>query len=285
MATSPYFSLLTSSEGQSWTGWTRDSGERHLVSARSLRGWPLIVSVSLPESEVYSLAWTRLLWRSVVAAITIAALSLIAVLANRQARREAVLMAELEHRVKNTLAVVATVIERAREDTKSIDDFVSSLRSRIQSIAGTETLLSQSRGRGVSLPDLVRTELRPYATGTNTSVDGPPVYLLPAPSHALAMVLHELATNAAKYGALSQSGGHVSVRWRQTAELSSAPMLRIEWKETGGPQVAAPTREGYGSSVIRDLLAYEMAGRVDLVFEADGVSCTIELPANAETVG
>ena len=285
VATSPYFTLLTGSEGQSWTGWTRDSGERHLVSARSLRGWPLIVSVSLPESEVYSLAWTRLLWRSVVVAITIAALSLIAVLVNRQARREAVLMAELEHRTENTLAVVATVIERAREDTKSIDDFVTSLRSRIQSIAGTETLLSQSRGQGVSLPDLVRTELRPYATGTNTSVDGPPVYLLPAPSRALAMVLHELTTNAAKYGALSQSGGHVSVRWRQTAELSSAPMLRIEWKETGGPQVSAPTREGYGSSVIRDLLAFEMAGRVDLVFEADGVNCTIELPANAEIVG
>ena len=285
VATSPYFSLLTSSEGKSWTGWTRDSGDKRLVSARSLRGWPLIVSVSLPESEVYSLAWTRLLWRSVVAAITIAALSLIAVLANRQARREAVLMAELDHRVKNTLAVVATVIERAREDTKSIDDFASSLRSRIQSMAETQTLLSQSRGRGVSLADLVRTELRPYAAGTNTSVDGPPVYLLPAPSRALAMVLHELATNAAKYGALSQPGGHVSVRWRQMAELSSAPMLRIEWKETGGPQVAAPAREGYGSSVIRDLLVYEMAGRVDLVFDAGGVSCTIELPANAETVG
>ena len=195
------------------------------------------------------------------------------------------LMAELDHRVKNTLAVVATVIERAREDTKSIDDFASSLRSRIQSIAETQTLLSQSRGRGVSLTDLVRTELRPYATGTNTSVDGPPVYLLPAPSHALAMVLHELATNAAKYGALSQPGGHVSVRWRQMVDLSSAPMLRIEWKETGGPQVAAPAREGYGSSVIRDLLVYEMAGRIALVFEADGVHCTIELPANAETVG
>ena len=285
VATSPYFSLLASSEGQSWTGWTRDSGEKRLVSARSLRGWPLIVSVSLPESEVYQLAWTRLLWRSIVAAITIAALSLIAVLANRQARREAVLMLELEHRVKNTLAVVATVIERTREDTKSIDDFASSLRNRIQSIASTQALLSQSRERGVSLADLVRTELSPYATSTNTSVDGPPVYLLPAASHALAMVLHELATNAAKYGALSQSGGHVSVRWRHTANHSSAPIFRIEWKETGGPQVAAPAREGYGSSVIRDLLAYEMAGTVDLVFEADGVSCTIELPANAETVG
>jgi len=277
VAALPYFSLLANSEGQSWTGWTSEGGKRHLVSARSLRGWPLIVSISLPESEVYSVARTKSLWRSLVALMTIAALSLLAALANRQTKREAVLMAELEHRVKNTLALVATVIERARDDTKSIDDFVSSLRSRIQAMAATQTLLGQSR-RSVSVADLVRTELRPYATGTNTSVDGPRADLLPAASYALAMVLHELAANAAKYGALSQPGGHVSVRWRQTAD-----MLRIEWKETGGPRVVAPARQGYGSTVIRDLLTYEIGGRVDLAFESDGVRCTIQLPANAGT--
>ena len=284
VAASPYFSFLAHSEGQSWTGWIRDDGERQLVSARSLRGWPLIVSVRLPESEVYAVARARLLSRSVIAGITVAVLSLLAVLANRQARRDAVLIAESEHRVKNTLAVVATVIERTREDTQSIDDFVSSLRGRIQSIACTQTLLGQSQWRSVNLADLVRHELRPYATGTNTSVDGPALYLLPATTHSLAMVFHELATNAAKYGALSQPGGHVSVRWRQTTDDSSAPILRIEWKESGGSQVTVPAREGYGSSVIRDLLAYEMGGKVSLVFEADGVRCTIELPANASTV-
>ena len=150
VATSPYFSLLASSEGQTWTGWTHDSGETYLTSARSLRGWPLILSVSLPESEVYAVARTRLLWRSVIAAMTIAALSLMAMLANRQARREAVLMAESEHRVKNTLAVVATMIERARENTESIDDFVASLRGRVRSMSGTQTLLGQ-KWRSVSL--------------------------------------------------------------------------------------------------------------------------------------
>ena len=86
VAASPYFSVLANSEGQSWTGWTSVGGERHLVSARSLRGWPLIVSTSLPESEVYSVARTRSLWRSLVALMAIAALSLLAVLATRQAR-------------------------------------------------------------------------------------------------------------------------------------------------------------------------------------------------------
>jgi two-component sensor histidine kinase len=94
------------------------------------------------------------------------------------------------------------------------------------------------------------------------------------------MVVHELATNAAKYGALSQPDGRVFMWWRH----SSARTLRIEWKETGGPQIAAPAREGYGSGVIRDLLAYELGGRVNLIFEPDGVRCTIELTANADTV-
>jgi two-component sensor histidine kinase len=90
------------------------------------------------------------------------------------------------------------------------------------------------------------------------------------------MVIHELATNAAKYGALSRAGGHVSVRWAQTGDV-----LRIEWKETGGPRVEAPARQGYGSTLIRDLLTYEIGGSVDLEFETDGVRCTIQLPAPA----
>jgi two-component sensor histidine kinase len=278
VAASPYFSLLANSEGQSWTGWISEAGERQLVSARSLRGWPLIVSVRLPESEVYSVARTRSLWRSLVALMAIAVLSVLALLATRQVRREAMIMGELEHRVKNTLTLVATVVERSRDDTKSIDEFVASVRDRIQAMTATQTLLDQSR-RSVSVADLVRAELRPYASATNLSIDGPPADLLPAASNAVAMVFHELATNAAKYGALSRTGGHVSVRWTQTGDV-----LRIEWKETGGPRVEAPARQGYGSTLIRDLLTYEIGGRVDLEFETDGVRCTIQLPAPAEPV-
>jgi two-component sensor histidine kinase len=284
VATSPYFSLLANSEGESWTGWARIGGEERLVSARRLNGWPLIVSISLPEREVYSVAWTRLRWRSVVTAVTIAALSMLTLLAARQARREAALMGELEHRVKNTLAVVAAVIERAREDTHSIDEFVASLRGRIRSMTSTQTLLSQSRRRGVGLANLIHAELNPYATSTNTSIQGPTVYLAPGASHALAMVLHELATNAAKYGALSRRGGHVSVRWTLMAEHTPAAMLRIEWNETAGPEVAPPARQGYGSTVIRDLLAHELGGKVDLAFAASGVRCTIDMPATGETL-
>jgi two-component sensor histidine kinase len=284
MATSPYFSGLAKSEAQSWTGWSQSGSDTYLVSARRLNSWPLIVSVSLTKDEIYAGAWKRLLWRSIVAAMILASLTALTVLATRQARREAVLMGELEHRVKNVLGVVGAVIDRAREDNQSCEAFVSSLRGRIQSMADTQTLLSRNRWRGVSLADLISAELKPYATGTNTSIEGPVVHLAPNALHTVAMVIHELATNAAKYGALSTPGGKVAVRWTLTAKGTSAAGLKIDWSETGGPAVAAPTRQGYGSDVIHELLRYEFGGHVDLAFAADGLRCTIELPANDETL-
>jgi two-component sensor histidine kinase len=280
----PYFALLANSEGESWMGWTRIGGKKHLVAARRMRRWPLIVSVSLPERTVYSGAWNRLLWRSMITIVAIAALSMLTLLSGRQARREAALMGELEHRVKNTLTVVATVIERAHDNTQSIDEFAESLKGRIQSMASTQNLLSQEHWRGVGLANLIRAELRPYATATNTIVEGPAVSLTQTASHALAMVLHELSTNAAKYGALSQPGGRVSVRWTLVAARTPGATLRIEWQETGGPEVVAPVRQGYGTSVIRNLLVYELGGGVDLSFSPGGVRCTIQLPATGKTM-
>jgi two-component sensor histidine kinase len=282
--TPPDVSLLASTRGESWMGWTRIAGEEHLIASRPIVGWPLVARVRLPVRAIYSEAWSRLLWHSIVAAMTIAALSMLTLFSARQARREAALMGELEHRVKNTLAVVAAVIERAHDNTQSIGEFVASLRGRIRSMAGTQNLLSENHWRGVDLANLVRAELEPYASDTNTSIEGIAVRLTPTASHALAMVLHELATNAAKYGALSQETGSVSVRWTLPAEHASGPMLRIEWQETGGPAVTAPAQEGYGIKVIRELLVYGLGGGVDLLFAASGVSCTIELPMNGGTV-
>jgi two-component sensor histidine kinase len=284
VAALPYFASLANSEGESWMGWTRIGGKNHLVAARRMRRWPLIVSVSLPERTVYSGAWNRLLWRSMITFVAIAALSMLTLLSGRQARREAALMGELEHRVKNTLTVVATVIERAHDNTQSIEEFVESLRGRIQSMASTQTLLSQGHWRGVGLANLIGAELHPYATATNTILEGPAVSLTQTASYALAMVLHELSTNAAKYGALSQPGGRVSVQWTLVAEHTPGATLRIEWQETGGPEVVVPVRQGYGTSVIRNLLVYELGGKVDLVFSPGGVCCTIQLPATGKTM-
>jgi two-component sensor histidine kinase len=257
-----------------------------LVSVRALQGWPLLVSASLPRSEVYGGAWRRLLARSLVATAIVLVFLTLTALAVRQARREASLLAELEHRVKNMLTVVSAVIERTREDTRSKEEFIASLRGRIQAMAGAQTLLSEAHWRNVNLSSLIRAELQPYATATNTQLRGPAVFLTPDATHAVAMVMHELATNAAKYGALSQPDGVVSVHWRLASPGSQEPALKIEWNEIGGPRVAAPARQGYGIGIIRDLLTYELGGNVDLTFARRGVRCSIELPAwaIAETV-
>jgi two-component sensor histidine kinase len=284
IATLPYFSTLTKSDAQSWLGWLQNGGEAHLVAARRLHNWPLIVSISLTKREIYSNEWRLLLWRSVAAALLLAGLLALTALGTRQAWREATLMGELEHRAKNLFSAVLVVVDRAHEGSQSINDVLSSLRGRIQSMAHTQTLLGRSRGKGASLGDLVRGELKPYATGTNTAVEGRAVHLSPEASHAVGMVIHELTTNAAKHGALSRSGGQVSVRWTLTADQGRASMLRIEWNEMGGPPNSAPTRQGYGSEVIQDLLTFEFGGKVDVVFADAGFRCTIELPANAGTI-
>jgi two-component sensor histidine kinase len=284
IATLPYFSELARSDIKSWMGWIMSGGKSQLVSARHLSNWPLIVSVSLPKNEIFADAWRRLFWRSAFAAVTLAGLLALTALVARQARQEAMLTGELEHRFKNVLSVVDAVIDRASEETQSTADFLSSLRGRLQSIADTHSLLSQNRWNGVSLGDLIGAELGPYATRGNTCIEGPTIHLMPNASHAVAMVVHELTTNAAKYGALARPGGQVTVRWALIAKDTPAVRLKIEWNEAGGPAVASPSRQGYGSSVINDLLPYEFGGRVDLVFATEGFRCTIELPANAETM-
>jgi two-component sensor histidine kinase len=278
VTTAPYTRALVQSQTQSWIGWV-DSGRDELVSARRLNGWPLIASAGLSKGEVYSDAWTRLLWRSVIASLIFGAFLTLNVLILRQSRREAVLIGELEHRVRNMLSVVVALIDRARESTKSSQEFASSVRGRIRSMASAQALLRKTRWRGVNLANLIRTELEPYETTANATLDGPEILLTPRATHGVAMVFHELTTNAAKYGALSQQGGHVSVQWTVTDKHSAATMLWIQWKETGGPKVAPPAHQGHGSSLIRDLLSYELDGGVDLVFAPDGVCCIITLPA------
>ena len=115
------------------------------------------------------------------------------------------------------------------------------------------------------MAELVRRELAPYAASNNTEIDGPEVMLSAEAGQAMAMVLHELVTNAAKYGALSTRDGRVSVRWYRKLN-GSAQLGCLVWQETGGPRVEAPRKSGYGTGVVRDLIPYEFGGTVDLSF-------------------
>ena len=189
------------------------------------------------------------------------------------------LNAELDHRVKNALATVSAVVSHTKQGKSSITDFVAALEGRICSMATTHELLSSRRWEGISLAELVRRELAPYAAGNNTEIRGPEVILNPGAGQAIAMVLHELATNAAKYGALSNSGGRVSVHWDGQSNGSSSDHLVIEWREIGGPPVAALLKRGYGTSVIRNLIPYELGGTVDYALGTEGVRSTLQIPA------
>jgi PAS domain S-box-containing protein len=190
------------------------------------------------------------------------------------------LNAELDHRVKNALATVTAVISHTRQGSRSVAEFASALEGRIRSMAATHELLSAHRWSGISLEILVRRELTPYANSKNIKVSGPYVVLRPEAGRAIAMVIHELATNAAKHGALSSKKGRVSIQWDRGLNGRPHPDLALEWQEIGGPPVSTPANSGYGTSTIRDLIPYEFGGTVDLVFAQEGVRCRLKLPAD-----
>jgi PAS domain S-box-containing protein len=192
-------------------------------------------------------------------------------------RRQELLVAELDHRVKNILAQVAVVAVSTRQGSHSIDEFLRSMNGRIQSMAAAHTLLSKSGWQSVGLDALVRNQLAPYATDTNMTISGTDIMLTAAEIQAVARVLHELVTNAAKHGALSSAGGHVSVKWDRTPN-GDGTNLSIVWQELQGPTVKSEAQSSYGTNLIRNLIPHELGGKVDLMFASEGVRCKIEIP-------
>jgi PAS domain S-box-containing protein len=193
--------------------------------------------------------------------------------------RQRILVAELDHRVKNLLSTISAVAAHTMDASSSMQQFVAALDGRIRSMALTHELLSGHRWQGIPLAQLLRRELAPYATKSNTDVKGPDVLLSAEAGQTIAMAVHELTTNAAKYGALSRREGLVLVRWQWPTNGHAAEPLTIDWKEIGGPPVDARRKANYGSSVITDLVPYELGGTADLVFASEGVRCRLSVPA------
>jgi PAS domain S-box-containing protein len=203
----------------------------------------------------------------------------------RAEEHQQILVAELNHRVKNVLARVAAVADSTRSDGSSIDEFLRSYNGRIQSMAAAHTLLSETGWHGADLSALVSSQLAPYATDANMAIAGTDIMLGAPATQALAMVLHELVTNAVKYGALSIPGGRVSVSWERKLNGSAAANLSLEWRELDGPPLWAEIRSGYGIGLIRELIPHELGGTVDLVLASEGACCRIELPLEAVSFG
>lgn len=203
----------------------------------------------------------------------------------RAEARQVLLGRELDHRVKNMLAVIEVMIDRTREVEGSADRLAASLKGRIRSMSRTHEKLAQAQWSGIELATIVEDELAAYRTAHSVLVSGGPVTLPPDVARTLTMTLHELATNAAKHGAWSAAGGWVAVCWRvERAETGGGgPRLHISWQERGGPPIGDPvlTPDGYGTAIIRELIRHEVGGDVRLDFASDGVRCEMVVPLSA----
>ena len=189
---------------------------------------------------------------------------------------------ELQHRMRNMLALVRSITSRTSEGYDSVEDFTSHLLGRLDAFARTQTALTFSKGDGVDLELLVRDELLAQAAShERCDIGGPDVVLPARVANVLAFALHELATNATKFGALSVPDGRVQVSWRTDIE-SGEGWLHLVWEETGVPIAAvAPRRVGFGTEMIERRIAYESRGRGGLEFQPGGVRCTIDIPLPA----
>ena len=198
----------------------------------------------------------------------------------RTAERDRLLMAELDHRVKNTIANIQALVVQTSRNSDTLTGFVKGLEGRIQAMAKAHNLLSQSRWEGVSIDRLLREELEHYGGSHSVvSVDGTDVQLTSKSALSLSLAIHELATNASKYGALTAPGGRVGVSWRTATDGG----VELSWTETGGPLVDQPKRRGFGSTLIERALSMETGGRAIVHYMRSGVVCDIFLPASSVT--
>jgi len=183
---------------------------------------------------------------------------------------------ELNHRVKNTLANVLSIIALTRRRTDNLEDFATGLDGRIRALSATHDLLTQSDWGTTPLREVLEAELAPYADpeGKVLNLAGPDVELAPNDALSFGLAVHELATNAAKYGALSAEGGTVSISW----DAEESGVAQVQWVEAGGPPVEVERKRGFGTELIERIVAHELRHPVDLEFHVSGVRCTLRVP-------
>ncbi|RWF71574.1 MAG: PAS domain-containing protein [Mesorhizobium sp.] len=186
------------------------------------------------------------------------------------------LLHELQHRVKNILATITALTSRMVRSSSSMTDFSAAFQERLRAMARTHELLSRDNWEGAHLEELLRTVLLPYAgkDPQKLAIDGRPFKLNATAAATLGMVFFELASNAAKYGALAVDNGRIEISWR----VHNPRSLSIVWKEIDGPSVEKPKKKSFGTTFIQQSLEYELGGSVELIFEPSGLECRLEIP-------
>ena len=190
------------------------------------------------------------------------------------------LMRELSHRSKNQLAIVQAIASQMALSAKSVDEFMSRFRTRLQGLAASHDLLISRDWTGVALADLVRRQLETFVDTSRETVEiaGPALHLTASATEAIGLALHELATNSAKYGALSVHNGRLKVAWSLEPALGEPTYVVLEWSEMEGPPVLPPQKKGFGSLVIERMVAAAVDGKVRLEYAPTGLCWRLEFP-------
>ncbi|MER8833482.1 CheR family methyltransferase [Mesorhizobium sp. M0909] len=190
--------------------------------------------------------------------------------------RQQVLISELNHRVKNMLAVVASITNRTREYSASKDEFAEALIGRLHAMSRAYSLLSRESWTEASVEELLRQELGPFGA-ERFELDGKRVSLKPVQGLSFGMAIHELATNAAKYGALSKPAGRIIVKWSVVDGT-----FKLVWREKGGPRIKEPTDSGFGLTLLRGEIGYRLGGKIETTFRSNGLEAEIAFPLTRE---
>jgi two-component sensor histidine kinase len=190
-------------------------------------------------------------------------------------RRFKLFAGEMDHRAQNLMAMILATVHLTEAAT--VEEFKQAIVGRIHALARANSLLARSRWAGTDLRQLVGDLLAPYrfADEGRARIDGPDLILKPNAARSMALAVHELATNAVKYGALSTSAGRVAVEWARPA----GDRFAVRWTETGGPPVKPPTRRGFGTGMISQLMGLQLEGDAQFEWRPEGLACRIALPA------
>lgn len=200
------------------------------------------------------------------------------------ARHQDMLMGELSHRVKNMLTVVQSIATQTRRYSTSLDVFHEAFQGRLQALATANDAVVEGSWKGVSIGGIVERALGPFgSSGQVVFGGGPSIDLIPQASLSLAMILHELATNAVKYGGLSVPTGQIAVSWRIQTN-GNEEQVALDWTESGGPVVDVPARRGQGTKLIERSIAYDLRGKAILTFATDGLRALLSFPLTQATL-
>jgi PAS domain S-box-containing protein len=215
--------------------------------------------------------------------------SIVRDIGERKARERHIefLMRELAHRSKNLLAVVQAIAGQTARHSPSLEEFQARFSQRVHAMARSQDLLVARDWRGASVAELVLLQLAPFAeeASSRIRVSGPELELMPDAVHPITLAVHELATNAAKYGALSVPDGRVAIAWELNVPAAGERRFRMRWQETNGPPVSQPAKKGFGHIVISDMVASSLRGQVTLEYASDGLRWTLDVPGGLVSGG